>query len=126
MASKGGREAAPLKRLLMEKTGRFEFLQAVRLMRKIWPDRGPVGGDNDPRKEVVRFISSISPVFAKSDIQDAKERDDGRPTELQVNFMGVANPTSFGALPRRSTIPSTVFRTSRGGRGAAPEKKMSY
>ena len=101
MAPESGREAASLKRLMMEQTGRFEFLQAVRLMKKIWPDRDPVGGDHDPRNEVVRFVADISPVFAASDIQNAVEHDDGRPVELQVNFMGVATPTSFGALPRR-------------------------
>ncbi len=101
MAPKSRREAASLKRLLMEQTGRFEFLQAVRLMKKIWPERDPVGGDSDPRNEVVRFITDIAPVFSASDIQDAVEHDDGRPTELQVNFMGVATPSSFGSLPRR-------------------------
>ena len=101
MASESGREAASLKRLILEQTGRFEFLQAVRLMKKIWPDRDPVGGDFDPRNEVVRFVTDISPVFARSDIQDAVEPEDGGPAELQVNFMGVATPSSFGALPRR-------------------------
>ena len=101
MVSENGREAASLKRLMLEQTGRFEFLQAVRLMKKIWPDRKPVGGDFDPRAEVVRFVTDISPVFAKSDIQEAVEHDDGRPAELQVNFMGVATPGTFGALPRR-------------------------
>ena len=101
MASEGRREAASLKRLLMEQPGRFEFLQAVRLMKKIWPDREPVGGDSDPRNEVVRFSADVSPVFSISDIQDFVERDDGRPVEVQVNFMGIATPGSFGALPRR-------------------------
>ncbi len=101
MAPESGREAASLKRLMLEQTGRFEFLQAVRLMKKIWPDRDPVGGDFDPRAEVVRFTTDISAVFPTSDIQDAVEHDDGRPTELQVNFMGVATPSNFGSLPRR-------------------------
>ena len=53
MAAESRREAASLKQLLLEKTGRFDFLQAVRLLRKIWPERVPVGGDSDPRDEVV-------------------------------------------------------------------------
>jgi type VI secretion system protein ImpH len=105
MAPEGGRKAASLKQLMMEETGRFEFLQAVRLMKKIWPDREPVGGDHDLRDEVVRFVTDISPTFAVSDIQRAVEPDDDddddRPVELQVNFMGIATPSSFGSLPRR-------------------------
>jgi type VI secretion system protein ImpH len=101
---------------MMEETGRFEFLQAVRLMKKIWPDREPVGGDHDPRDEVVRFITDISPVFARADIQDAVESEDGRPAKIQVNFMGVATPSSFGSLPRR--YAEEIRKLSRGKNSA--------
>ncbi|MFT5442474.1 MAG: type VI secretion system protein ImpH [Myxococcota bacterium] len=101
MASEGRREAASLKRLVMEHSGRFEFLQAVRLLKKIRPDRDPVGGDSDPRNEIVRFSTDVSPVFPISDIQDAVEPEGDGPIRLQVNFMGAATPSSFGALPRR-------------------------
>ena len=53
------------------------------------------------RRGPVRFVTNISPVFPASDIQGAVEFDDDRPSQIQVNFMGVANPTTFGALPRR-------------------------
>ena len=101
MAAESGREAASLKQLLLEKTGRFDFLQAVRLLRKIWPDRVPVGGDSDPRDEIVRFRSDTSSVFPISDVSDAHASEDGRPADLLVHFMGAATLASWGALPRR-------------------------
>ena len=101
MAAKSRGNAASLKELLLENAGRFEFLQAVRLMRKIWPDRDPVGGDSDPASEVVCFRSQILPIFPKSDVSDAEEPVDGGPARLTVEFMGVATPASWGSLPRR-------------------------
>ncbi len=101
MAAESRREAPSLKRILLEQTAGFDFLQAVRLLRLIAPDRDPVGGDVHPRDEVVRFTSDISPSFAPSDVQDAEQRGDDEPLGLQVNFMGVATPGVFGSLPRR-------------------------
>lgn len=101
MAPESRREAPSLKRVLFEQTAGFDFLQAVRLLRRIAPDRDPVGGDFHPAREVVRFKSDLSPAFAPSDVQDAEELGEGEPIGLQVNFMGAATPGVFGSLPRR-------------------------
>ena len=101
MDSESGRDSASLRELLLERTGRFEFVQAVRLFRAIWPEREPVGYDSDPRAEVLRFHSSVSNVFAASEVADAKAPDAKGPGELTVNFLGVATPGIYGTLPRR-------------------------
>ncbi len=101
MGPKGGRDPASLRDLLIEKTGRFEFLQAVRLFQRIWDDREPVGREADPDREVVRFRSDVSSVFPGRDVQEAVSPDADGPGQLTVCFMGVATPASWGALPRR-------------------------
>jgi type VI secretion system protein ImpH len=101
MGPEGGRDPASLRELLIEKTGRFEFLQAVRLFRMIWADREPVGQEADPGREVVRFRSDVSSVFPGRDVQEAASPDADGPGKLTVCFMGVATPASWGALPRR-------------------------
>lgn len=101
MDSESGRDSASLKELLLERTGRFEFVQAVRLFRAIWPEREPVGYDSDPRAETVRFHSSVSNVFAASEVMAAEAPAAGDPGKLTVTFMGVATPGIYGTLPRR-------------------------
>jgi len=101
MAPAGGREAPSLKDELFEHTERFDFVQAVRVLARLYPERAPVGGDADPADEVVRFTSDLSPSFPRAEVQAARPPEDGGPARLVVNFMGVATPSSFGALPRR-------------------------
>jgi type VI secretion system protein ImpH len=93
--------APSLKEELLQRTGRFEFFQAVRLFHRIWSDRAPVGGDGDPRAEVLRFRSDLSPVFPGSDVREASAPGSLDPGGLLVTFFGVATPASFGSLPRR-------------------------
>jgi type VI secretion system protein ImpH len=101
MAPAGGRETPSLKDQLFEKTERFDFVQAVRVLARLYPERAPVGGDADPADEIVRFTSDLSPSFPRTEVQGAMPPEDDRPARLVVNFMGVATPSSFGALPRR-------------------------
>jgi len=53
MAPAGGRETPSLKDQLFEHTERFDFVQAVRVLARLYPERAPVGGDADPGDEVV-------------------------------------------------------------------------
>jgi len=101
MASEGRREAPSLRDQLFAQTEGFDFVQAVRVLGRIYPDRAPVGGDADPADEVVRFASDLSPIFPRAEVQRAEPADDWGPARLLVNFMGVATPASFGSLPRR-------------------------
>jgi len=101
MGAEGRRETPSLRDQLFEQTEGFDFVQAVRVLARIYPDRAPVGGDADPADEVVRFASDLSPIFPRAEVQRAQPADDFGPARLLVNFMGVATPASFGALPRR-------------------------
>lgn len=101
MAAEGGREAPSLKDQLFEQTERFDFVQAVRVLGRLYPDRAPIGGDADPADEVVRLVSDLSLIFPRAEVQRAEPADEYEPARLMVNFMGVATPASFGSLPRR-------------------------
>ena len=102
------RRAAPavekptsLRAELFAHIGRFDFVQAVRLLQRLRPDRQPVGGHASPGDEVVRFRSDVSAVFPKAELTRIAPPADEAPVELEVAFMGVATPASFGSLPRR-------------------------
>jgi type VI secretion system protein ImpH len=101
MAAESRRAEPPLRDQLLEHSERFEFVQAVRLLAQLYPDRAQVGRDADPREELVRFVSDVSPIFPGGDITEAKAPDAGEPARLTVRFMGVATPGSFGSLSRR-------------------------
>jgi len=101
MASQSGRDAPSLKDELLAHPERFEFEQAVRLLARLLPQRAPVGGDADPHDEVVRFRSDLSAQFARADLRSIELGGQDQPAQLEVCFMGVATPASFGSLPRR-------------------------
>jgi len=104
MAPKSGTDSTPLIEKLIEDPESFEFFQAVRLLTKLDPAKAPVGGDADPEDEAVRFSSTISFHFPRSDIVSISNADeeDAQP-RMEVYFMGVASPTSYGSLPLRYT-----------------------
>jgi len=99
MASESRPAPASLKQQLFEATTRFEFFQAVRLLRKLSSGRVGVGRDRDPGREVVRFRSDLSYSFPVGDIRSLEEAEGDAPHEMTVSFMGVATPSSFGSLP---------------------------
>jgi len=102
MASSGGPENLALKtqrkledRLFAEPYS-FEFFQAVRLLRRFYPERNNVGQPQPPRSEIVRFGVHPSLVFPASEIQELERRSNAPPL-MRVNFMGVVGPQ--GLLP---------------------------
>jgi type VI secretion system protein ImpH len=111
MASESGRDAAPLAELVREEIERFEFVQAVRLLGLLSPERAPVGFDHDPLEEIVRFRSDVSLVFPRSDVQRFEPAEEDAPPRVTVNFMGVATPASFGSLPQR--YAETILEVER-------------
>jgi len=100
MASPSRRSTGSLIERLERETPRFEFLQAVRLLRHLAPDRAPVGHDADPDREVVHFRSDVTLAFPTADVMslDPPSRPGG-PPRLTVSFLGVATPASYGSLP---------------------------
>jgi type VI secretion system protein ImpH len=84
---------------LREEPYRFGFFQAVRVLARMFPHRRPVGRDEPPGKEIVRFRAHLSTSFPPSEIFDLVVHDDDkRPPDLTVAFMGLTGP--MGALPR--------------------------
>jgi type VI secretion system protein ImpH len=77
---------------------RFSFFQAVRLLRRLFPGRNPVGQFYPPASEAVRFVANPSLAFPASEIQElALPTDGSSPVALKVNFMGLSSPQ--GVLP---------------------------
>jgi type VI secretion system protein ImpH len=102
MAAESRRDAASLKQSLFERPHRFGFFQAVRLLRRMMPERSPVGGAHHPAGEFVRFSSSASLAFPASDIESiSPPKAELDAPSLRVAFLGVATHASFGSLPDR-------------------------
>ncbi len=74
---------------------RFEFFQAVRLLKLAGRGKTP-GLFASPAAECVRFGAHQSLAFPAGEIQSLTVREDGPPL-MRVNFMGLTGPS--GALP---------------------------
>lgn len=101
MAAASGTEDLALIRsgvedLLFAEPFSFEFVQAVRLLRRFYPNRNGVGLFQPPRSEIVRFGIFPSLAFPASQIQELEQRE-GAPPLMRVNFMGLVGP--LGLLP---------------------------
>jgi len=101
MATSSGTANPPLKRYSLEdrlfaEPYSFEFFQAVRLLRRFYPNRNGVGHFQSPRSEIVRFGARPSLAFPASQVQELERRDDVPPL-MRVNFMGTIGP--LGVLP---------------------------
>ena len=97
MASYGWRESRSVAEGLWEEGHRFSFLQAVRLLEELFPDRTPPGEGIDPRREVVRFRSEVRLDFPPGDVEAVRPPTGGEPAEMRVNILGLAS--SMGPLP---------------------------
>jgi type VI secretion system protein ImpH len=76
---------------------RFEFFQAVRLLRALKPDAAAPGGRDPLAKEAVRFCANPSLGFPSSDVADVSavpEAGGFPPYLMMVNFLGLFGPAS--------------------------------
>jgi type VI secretion system protein ImpH len=73
----------------------FRFFQAVWMLERMQPDRGPVGEFRDPKQEAVHFGTHASLAFPASEIQDMNW--DVSPPRMNVNFLGLQGLS--GVLP---------------------------
>ena len=81
----------------------FDFLQAVRLLERIYPERAGPGRFVDPSTEVVRFGVPPSLAFPASSIQRLRlPKEPGGAVRMQVNFFGLTGPS--GVLPHEYTL----------------------
>jgi type VI secretion system protein ImpH len=86
------------RKLPLKEPYRFGFFQAVRLLRRLFPTRNPVGRFYPPASETVRFVANPSLAFPASEIQElALPTDGSSPVTVKVNFMGLSSPQ--GVLP---------------------------
>ncbi len=100
MAAESRRPDPPVEQLLFDAGYRFDFFQAVRLLRRLYPDRPAVGHEASPASETVRFRSSAALSFAPSAIHEIQRGDGGQP-QMTVDFIGLTGPV--GILPRHYT-----------------------
>jgi type VI secretion system protein ImpH len=104
----------PLENFLFDEAHLFDFYQAVRLLEKIRPSSAPVGENDDPSKEAVRFKSRVTVEFPASDIEAIRSRRDDDQPEMVVNFMGLAG--ILGPLPN-PFVELIIEREVRGDTG---------
>jgi type VI secretion system protein ImpH len=112
MATPSGRTDPPLDRVLFDAPYRFEFFQAVRLLRRLYADRVRVGVEGPPRREAVRFRAQNSLAFPASEVPRIDPpAEEGAPPSLTVAFMGLTGP--LGVLPRHYTEFAMARRRER-------------
>jgi len=84
--------------LLKQRPFQVRFFEAVRLLRRLFPYRKPVGHFVPPASEAVRFVSHPSLMFPASEIQSLDwPEQPGAQARMTVNFMGLSAPN--GVLP---------------------------
>lgn len=118
MVPTGGRDCAAVSDRLFAEPYRFDFFQAVRLLERLarahsasqLPRReSPVGGDQAPHQEPVRFRALPSHGFPagaaaairKTHAPDSETATESAPPEMTVTFLGLTGPQ--GALPAHYT-----------------------
>jgi type VI secretion system protein ImpH len=116
MAAANGRANPGLSGQLLQEPHRFDFFQAVRLLERVAcaesrhdprRQRQPVGGDQPPEREVVRFRTRPSLGFPASAVSQIRPPAAGAPEaepsppEMVVTFLGLTG--AAGALPYHYT-----------------------
>lgn len=101
MATSRRRENASVIDRLFAEPRRFSFFQAVRLLERQARNRKagqrrPVGGDHDPREQVVRFSAAVNLAFPANEVETLRAAAAGRPA-LAIGFLGLTGPS--GVLP---------------------------
>ncbi len=97
MAAYGWRRRRSVDEGLFAEGHQFSFLQAVRLLEAMHPERTPPGEGIDPASEVVAFRSAVRLDFPPSDVEEVKPAGDGRPAQMTVHVLGLAG--LHGPLP---------------------------
>lgn len=125
-AERRRRDRAALVAALANEGTTFDFVQAMRLLMRLYPERAAVGGWDDPAREVVRLTVPPSLAFPPSEISKLElpgvTTDAGgtqrvsEPARVAVRFFGLTGPQ--GVLPHvytehaatRARAKDTAFR----------------
>jgi type VI secretion system protein ImpH len=88
-----------LRALLTDAPNSVRFVQLVRLLEQLAPERSEVGGTGDPSREVVKFSVPPTMAFPASEVQQLELADatSADPSQLSVNFLGLTGP--LGVMP---------------------------
>lgn len=95
----------------------YQFVQAVRLLSRLFPDRAMIGGWANPGDEAVRLAVPPTLAFPRSEIASvAVPASPERPARMAVSFLGLTGPQ--GVLPHiyteqaagRARARDTAFR----------------
>ncbi|MBV9496712.1 MAG: type VI secretion system baseplate subunit TssG [Acidobacteria bacterium] len=97
MATYGWRQDRAVAEGLFGEGHRFSFLQAVRLLEELFPDRTPPAEGVDPRRELVRFRHRVRLDYPPTDVEEIKPPTEDEPAEMTVNVLGLAGV--LGPLP---------------------------
>ena len=97
MAAYGWRRRRAVTEGLFAEGHLFSFLQAVRLLETMHPERTPPGEGIDPAAEVVRFRSAVRLDFPASDVAEVRASGGSGPAEMTVHVLGLAGV--HGPLP---------------------------
>jgi type VI secretion system protein ImpH len=82
-----------LRQMLEDEPFRFHFFQAVRLLQRMQPERGPVGYYTSPQGETLRFTSRTTLNFPPSELHELVRDENGQLT-MMVEFMGLCSAIS--------------------------------
>lgn len=106
-------EVAALKRALEREGTGFEFVQAMRLLMRLYPDRAPLGEWEDPAREVVRL--SVPPTLAFPPAELARLALPDAPTDEDE-----ADPRAFRRHRRAQASVAVRFFGLTGPQGVLP------
>ncbi|HEY8505579.1 MAG TPA: type VI secretion system baseplate subunit TssG [Gemmataceae bacterium] len=95
---------------------RFDFFQAVRVLRDLRPGRGEPGGDSPPGTEAVRFTVNPALAYPPSAVHRVEWVSERDPPRMAVNFFGLNGPA--GVLPAYFTEQVIALRRA----GDNPER----
>lgn len=104
-------------RQLEKEGGGYEFVQAVRLLARLYPEREMIGGWAIPGQETVRLSVPPTLAFPPAEIANVSlPATPDRPARMAVRFLGLTGPQ--GVLPHlytehaagRSRVRDTAFR----------------
>ena len=102
MAAASGRTDHSLAANLYRVACEFDFFQAVRLLRLLYPDKRFNHGLEEPVDQLIRFRAKVSMGFPPSAVESIEDNDDGGgPADMTVSFMGLTGPQ--GVLPSHYT-----------------------
>ena len=90
-----------LRRELDREGAGYEFVQVVRLLQRLAPDREPVGGWVDPNREVARFSVPPTLAFPPSEVAQVRTSTDASPADVKVRVFALTG--AQGVLPHAYT-----------------------